>query len=226
MARTTKIEKRNVRHEGGEKSMYIQEKGANRNICQQVCCITFGETSSGPVFGNEIEKKRFLDMLLNAIQDLKINVYAYCVLDYEAYILATADGRKKIRLAMQKTKQQFREHYRKRFPESKEKFQIEYEWLKGYDMKQIMQLGIAFHFLPVRYNYVQMPEDYWWTSLKEYELRYRSGIIRPEIFLTKLAGSQKQALRKIKALHRQAQPEGERLYRDVSIYKNVSEKKK
>ena len=129
-------------------------------------------------------------------------------------------------LAMQKTKQQFREHYRKRFPESKEKFQIEYEWLKGYDMKQIMQLGIAFHFLPVRYNYVQMPEDYWWTSLKEYELRYRSGIIRPEIFLTKLAGSQKQALRKIKALHRQAQPEGERLYRDVSIYKNVSEKKK
>lgn len=75
--------------------MYIQEKGANRNICQQVCCITFGETSSGPVFGNEIEKKRFLDMLLNAIQDLKINVYAYCVLDYEAYILATADGRKK-----------------------------------------------------------------------------------------------------------------------------------
>ena len=70
--------------------MYIQEKGANRNICQQVCCITFGETSSGPVFGNEIEKKRFLDMLLNAIQDLKINVYAYCVLDYEAYILATA----------------------------------------------------------------------------------------------------------------------------------------
>lgn len=50
--------------------MYIQEKGANRNICQQVCCITFGETSSGPVFGNEIEKKRFLDMLLNAIQDL------------------------------------------------------------------------------------------------------------------------------------------------------------
>lgn len=197
--------------------MYIQEKGANRNICQQVCCITFGETSSGPVFGNEIEKKRFLDMLLNAIQDLKINVYAYCVLDYEAYILATADGRKKIRLAMQKTKQQFREHYRKRFPESKEKFQIEYEWLKGYDMKQIMQLGIAFHFLPVRYNYVQMPEDYWWTSLKEYELRYRSGIIRPEIFLTKLAGSQKQALRKIKALHRQAQPEGERLYRDVSI---------
>ena len=105
--------------------MYIQEKGANRNICQQVCCITFGETSSGPVFGNEIEKKRFLDMLLNAIQDLKINVYAYCVLDYEAYILATADGRKKIRLAMQKTKQQFREHYRKRFPESKEKFQIE-----------------------------------------------------------------------------------------------------
>ena len=206
--------------------MYIQEKGANRNICQQVCCITFGETSSGPVFGNEIEKKRFLDMLLNAIQDLKINVYAYCVLDYEAYILATADGRKKIRLAMQKTKQQFREHYRKRFPESKEKFQIEYEWLKGYDMKQIMQLGIAFHFLPVRYNYVQMPEDYWWTSLKEYELRYRSGIIRPEIFLTKLAGSQKQALRKIKALHRQAQPDGERLYRDVSIYKNVSEKKK
>lgn len=206
--------------------MYIQEKGANRNICQQVCCITFGETSSGPVFGNEIEKKRFLDMLLNAIQDLKINVYAYCVLDYEAYILATADGRKKIRLAMQKTKQQFREHYRKRFPESKEKFQIEYEWLKGYDMKQIMQLGIAFHFLPVRYNYVQMPEDYWWTSLKEYELRYRSGIIRPEIFLTKLAGSHKQALRKIKALHRQAQPEGERLYRDVSIYKNVSEKKK
>ena len=192
--------------------MYIQEKGANRNICQQVCCITFGETSSGPVFGNEIEKKRFLDMLLNAIQDLKINVYAYCVLDYEAYILATADGRKKIRLAMQKTKQQFREHYRKRFPESKEKFQIEYEWLKGYDMKQIMQLGIAFHFLPVRYNYVQMPEDYWWTSLKEYELRYRSGIIRPEIFLTKLAGSQKQALRKIKALHRQAQPEGEILY--------------
>lgn len=185
-----------------------------------------GETSSGPVFGNEIEKKRFLDMLLNAIQDLKINVYAYCVLDYEAYILATADGRKKIRLAMQKTKQQFREHYRKRFPESKEKFQIEYEWLKGYDMKQIMQLGIAFHFLPVRYNYVQMPEDYWWTSLKEYELRYRSGIIRPEIFLTKLAGSQKQALRKIKALHRQAQPDGERLYRDVSIYKNVSEKKK
>lgn len=206
--------------------MYIQEKGANRNICQQVCCITFGETSSGPVFGNEIEKKRFLDMLLNAIQDLKINVYAYCVLDYEAYILATADGRKKIRLAMQKTKQQFREHYRKRFPESKEKFQIEYEWLKGYDMKQIMQLGIAFHFLPVRYNYVQMPEDYWWTSLKEYELRYRSGIIRPEIFLTKLAGSQKQALRKIKALHRQAQPDGERLYRDVSIYKNVSEKEK
>ena len=100
--------------------MYIQEKGANRNICQQVCCITFGETSSGPVFGNEIEKKRFLDMLLNAIQDLKINVYAYCVLDYEAYILATADGRKKIRLAMQKTKQQFQEHYRKRFPESKE----------------------------------------------------------------------------------------------------------
>ena len=187
--------------------MYIQEKGANRNICQQVCCITFGETSSGPVFGNEIEKKRFLDMLLNAIQDLKINVYAYCVLDYEAYILATADGRK-------------------RFPESKEKFQIEYEWLKGYDMKQIMQLGIAFHFLPARYNYVQMPEDYWWTSLKEYELRYHSGIIRPEIFLTKLAGSQKQALRKIKALHRQAQPEGERLYRDVSIYKNVSEKKK
>ena len=45
-------------------------------------------------------------------------------------------------------------------------------------------------------------------------------------FLTKLAGSQKQALRKIKALHRQAQPEGERLYRDVSIYKNVSEKEK
>ena len=171
-----------MRHEGGRKSMYIQEKGANRNICQQVCCITFGETSSGPVFGNEIEKSVSLDMLLNAIQDLKINVYAYCVLDYEAYILATADGRKKIRLAMQKTKQQFREHYRKRFPESKEKFQIEYEWLKGYDMKQIMQLGIAFHFLPVRYNYVQMPEDYWWTSLKEYELRYRSGIIRPEIF--------------------------------------------
>lgn len=226
MARTTKIEKRNVRHEGGEKVCIFRKKVPIVISGQQVCCINFGETSSGPVFGNEIEKKRFLDMLLNAIQDLKINVYAYCVLDYEAYILATADGRKKIRLAMQKTKQQFQEHYRKRFPESKEKFQIEYEWLKGYDMKQIMQLGIAFHFLPVRYNYVQMPEDYWWTSLKEYELRYRSGIIRPEIFLTKLAGSQKQALRKIKALHRQAQQEGERLYRDVSIYKNVSEKKK
>ena len=89
--------------------MYIQEKGANRNICQQVCCITFGETSSGPVFGNEIEKKRFLDMLLNAIQDLKINVYVYRVLDYEAYISETVDVIKKNRPARQKKKEQLEE---------------------------------------------------------------------------------------------------------------------
>lgn len=102
--------------------MYIQEKGANRNICQQVCCITFGETSSGPVFGNEIEKKRFLDMLLNAIQDLKINVYAYCVLDYEAYILATADGRKRSVWRCRKQSSSFRNITERDFQKAKKNF--------------------------------------------------------------------------------------------------------
>ena len=125
--------------------------------------------------------------------------------------LYSRNGRwqKKIRLAMQKTKQQFQEHYRKRFPESKEKFQIEYEWLKGYDMKQIMQLGIAFHFLPVK---VQLCADAGRLLVDQPE-RIRAAVSfrnhKTGNFLTKLAGSQKQALRKIKALHRQVQPEGE-----------------
>ena len=69
--------------------MYIQEKESpnHKPIYQQICCIIFRESSSGPVFGNEIEKKHFLDILLNAIKNKSVRVYAYCVLDETGYIL-------------------------------------------------------------------------------------------------------------------------------------------
>lgn len=184
--------------------MYIQEKSNQNNtpIYQQICCITFRESSSGPVFGNEIEKKRFLDMLLSAVKNSCVRIYAYCILDKEGYILASAKNEQEAESMMENIKENFTEYYKERFPESTIALEHICQWIDLYQKEELIHACLEVHLLPVKHGYAKQEQDYWWSSLKEYMLRYRSGIIYPEILLKRLDPNSRSAVRKLKALHR------------------------
>ena len=184
--------------------MYIQEKDDQNNvpIYQQICCITFRESSSGPVFGNEIEKKRFLDILLNATKNSSVRIYAYCVLDREGYVLAAVRTEEELERVMENVKENFILHYQKRFPDSVLSIVKIVKWMPQCGEKELLEACMELHMLPIRQGYSQSELDYWWSSLNEYILRYRSGIIYPDILLKKLSRDSKSAVRKMKALHR------------------------
>lgn len=206
--------------------MYIQEKEIpnHKPIYQQICCIIFRESSSGPVFGNEIEKKHFLDILLNAIKNKSVRVYAYCVLDETGYILMSAKTEQIMSEIMDRVREDFAVYYKKRFPGSSAAFEYEFQWLELCKSEQLIQACIELHLLPVRHGYAKQEQDYWWSSLKEYMLKYRSGIIYPEILLKRLDLNARGAVRKMKTLHRKRGYPG--MPKQLPYNTNVSEKKK
>lgn len=182
--------------------MHIQENSVTTKVFvnQQVCCIIFREASSGPIFGNEIEKKRFLDMLLDTRQSFCTEIYAYCILDGKAYILAGAERRREIESAAVHLKTKFELYYQKNYPGEMTSLCCGMRWLEYVSWESVALECVKLHQLPVKDMRVERSEDYWWSSLKEYLLRYQSGIIRPQTLLEGLDLDRRSALRKMRTL--------------------------
>ncbi len=180
--------------------MYIQENSVKMGslVNQHVCCIIFREASSGPVFGNEIEKKRFLDILLKARQISDAEIYAYCILDRVSYILAGVGQKDSIRLTTEQVKEDFEACYRKAYPREQINICCEFQWMERLTWERIAAGCARLQQLPVLCLRVAQAEDYWWSSLKEYLLRYRSGIIRPEFLLEVFDSDRRRAVLKMK----------------------------
>ena len=150
----------------------------------------------------KLKKMHFLDILLNAIKNKSVRVYAYCVLDETGYILMSAKTEQIMSEIMDRVREDFAVCYNKRFPGSSAAFEYEFQWLELCKSEQLIQACIELHLLPVRHGYAKQEQDYWWSSLKEYMLKYRSGIIYPEILLKRLDLNARGAVRKMKTLHR------------------------
>lgn len=209
-----------VQRSGRSYAMYIQGNSVTTRslVNQHICCIIFREASSGPVFGNEIEKKRFLDILLDARQSLDAEVYAYCILDRKGYILAGVRQKSELKAAADSMKSAFESCYHETYPREKACICCEMQWLGKLTWGEITEACIRIQQLPVEHLRVEKAEDYWWSSLKEYLLRYRSGIMQPELLLGILDPDRRRAVRKMKT-----RQEAWRLKEGKdSNYKNVS----
>lgn len=194
-------------HEG---TVHLKSNNSKDAAGQQIYYTVLKARGSDLMFMDEIEKKHFLDILLGIRIRFKMEVFAYCVLDGEAHILAGESQNEMQEQVWESLKKEFARYHEKMH--GKNLLDIYYEISDAGVMEdtQILAACIKMHMLPVVYKRVQQAEDYWWSSLKEYQLRYRSGIV--------LAG---ELLSCLDENHRIAARMFRKLQNNVSTYINV-----
>lgn len=182
--------------------MNIQEmkNKSNDSANYQIYCAILRETTSKPVFQDEIRKKNFLDMLLDMRKRFSVEVYAYCVMDGEAFLLTGVTQRGQMDMAVGHLEKMFERYYNHQYPEKTISLYHDILMKGSISKPRILEECIWIHEMPHMQGWVRKAEDYWWSSLKEYLLKYQSGIIQPEPMLECLDSNRRKALQKLRRL--------------------------
>lgn len=176
----------------------------SKNLQSQIYCAILKESTSKPVFRDEIEKKKFLDLLLEARWKFPVEWYAYCVLDETAFLLMGADEQKPAVWALEYLRTKFAEYYACKY--HAEDILLQYRCSeKGIRTKrEILEECVQLHEKPRRLGWVENAEYYWWSSMKEYVRKYESGIVCPEPILESLDPDMRKAVQKLRKLQKSA----------------------
>lgn len=182
--------------------MHIQEIAhkSNTPFCGQVCHTILQEKHSKAIFMDEIEKKLFLDMLLDIRNQFSLDIYAYCVLDAKAHMLVDTAAGINLEKALAQLEQCFALHYEVRYPGMSPILFHQSCYTDIQFPEQLMEMCVQLHAMPQKLGYVRAAGDYWWSSLKEYLLRCQTGILKTECILEALDADRKRAARKFRKL--------------------------
>lgn len=163
----------------------------------------FREDSAVAIFANEIQKKHFLDMLLDVRETFPVEIYAYCVLDREVQLLVGETEEGEAGAAVEHLERRYRRYCQPIFGRTIS-IGCNLEYLGALSFHTVLDIVLEIHRLPVIYQRVQEAEDYWWSSLTEYLMKYRWGIIRPELLLNMLDANPARAVKVMRKIQKRA----------------------
>lgn len=148
------------------------------------------------LFEDEIQKKKFLDVVVNVREEKDVPVLAYCVLDNEAYLILGEGKREKIRRFLDKIKEQYHgQQTAEGDPWGK-------STVKEITMEQAVNIYcIRLHTLALVRELVTRPEDYWWCSYRDYLGREWINLPQKEQILSYLAEDSGKAMRLFRRQH-------------------------
>ena len=153
--------------------------------------------SSSNIFNDEIDKKRFLDIVRSALEQNECQVYAFCLLEHEVYFLVGAQNQKLIKQFLNEIICEFQK-YKK---DSSLTFCSALQHRRKMSAIEILECCRNIHVLPVENKYVKYLHDYWWSSYKDYMKKYSTGIVNPSLLIMQLDKNASKAINIFRKFH-------------------------
>ena len=171
---------------------------------------------------DERDKKKFLDLVLRRQRENCVQVFAFAVLDDEAYFAAgfpkplrESDSSRLERLCEDWSEGGCPEDGRRvkaADPGTMEIIPVE-------SMEELLRICVNIHLLPVKQGYVKLASDYWWSSLKTYRGTYLWENVNEEPLLRYLDSNVETGRRRFIRLHQEA---GEKTRDEQKKQKNTN----
>lgn len=157
------------------------------------------------VFADERDKKYFLGVVLQSREENGFRVFAFSLLDDEAYfLLGMTEGRAEaIGQILRELFHQYEDYYRKSHGKT---VPADIEWEEKcrsvYQAEEILDICRYIHQMPVEKGYVKKLADYWWSSFLTYRGIYFWEFVDTRPVLWYLSDSQMKSVQLFMKLHR------------------------
>lgn len=148
---------------------------------------------------DERVKKQFLDRLLKMRDRISFRVYAFCILDQEAYFLLSIPHGRSIEWMTAKISRELLKSYSAQYPQQKEETAVTSERLANCSYAMLLEYCCRIHLLAR--GYAEKIQDYWWSSYAEYLHKNVTGLVETEVILRVLDAEPRRALHKFVRYH-------------------------
>ena len=153
-------------------------------------------------FMDEREKKKFLDLFLQAKKCSKLKLYAFCMTDSECHFLFDSSSEQEVIQVEEQTMKAFSAYYNKQYQGCFAHLVRKKEYQRWMTEDEILTNCLKLHLMPTEKRLARNPEDYWWSSYVDYRRQYRKGVVDTELVLKHLDSDRKCAVQKLINLHR------------------------
>ncbi len=148
---------------------------------------------------DERVKKRFLDELVKVRERGGFQVYAFCILDEEAYFLLSIPRGRKIEPVLTKMSGKLMKSYLSQYPQGKEKVKADVQRIFPGSRTVVLEYCCRIHLMAR--GYAKKLQDYWWSSYVEYLHRNIIGLTETEVILEALDAEPRRAVQKFVRYH-------------------------
>ena len=155
------------------------------------------------VFADEIDKKKFLDIVALVRRKIEFRIFAYCITDTEVHMVISTHNSRVNTKVLKEVTREFSRYYNQNADHRLQKRICGYyesEEIEGW--VNVFKYCGKIHLIPVVCHTVKNLGDYWWCSYNDYIGRYKTGIIDTEVWMNYLDADQETALYKFKGYHR------------------------
>lgn len=159
------------------------------------------EEYSSHIFNDEIDRKRFLDIIRAVLNKNKSEIYAFCLLEHEVYMLLDIQDLKLTKLILNQMSQEYL-HYKQ---VSTLTFCSSFEYKKEMTVTDLLEYCRNIHMLPVERKLVKELEDYWWSSYRNYIKKYSVNMVNTSILIALLDENETKAVSKFRKFHENRQ---------------------
>lgn len=158
------------------------------------------------IFSDERNKRRFLDVVAEMQRKGDWCIYAFCIMDEQAYFVIEATARDQIRAKMRQVEVMYVRLYHQ-IPELFCRVGAPFFWeavtkeLESSD--EVAGYCRFIHRIPLEKGYVRRVGDYWWSSYVTYMGNYEWKIVDRRMLLSYFSPDEETARRKLQRYHKQ-----------------------
>lgn len=139
------------RQESNTKHYHVMTRGINKDA----------------IFKNKLDKEKLIKVIKKKINEIECKIYAYCVMDNHLHLLLECDVGD-LSLLMQKINISYAAYYNLKNNRIGPVFQDRFKSEIIFDEKYFYGVIRYIHNNPVQANIVIKPEEYIWSSIREY----------------------------------------------------------
>ena len=160
--------------------------------------ITSRGNERKPIYRSERDREKFLEYLKEAIEKYRINIYVYCLMSNHYHLLLeTREGN--LSKVMRFINGSYVTYFNKKRSRSGHLLQGRYKSIVVDKDAYCMELSRYIHLNPVRARLVSKPDEYYWSSYREYTNDSKSEWINTEWLLRQFGMKKRECQKKYQA---------------------------
>ena len=141
---------------------------ARNNIETPYCHVIVQGINKEYIFKEMRFKKEYIEIVKRNIQDEKVKIISYCIMDNHAHFLVYTENQNDLTKLMQRTNTSYAKFYNKFCERVGYVFRDRYFTQMILGETQLYNCIVYIHYNPVKANLVRRPEEYNYSSYQEY----------------------------------------------------------